>query len=99
MTTTQANKFMRKRANRLLWYSEATGTDLTEWPVVQIGYHDGYLYVLNWDWDFGNNPRPEKYVCAYNVLNICGEVEFETTIGDAEKKMPRLNWRRINPLT
>jgi len=98
MTLNKANKFMQKRSNRLLWYGEATGGRDCDYPVVQIGYHDGFLYVLEWNGDFGDNPRPENYVSAYDVQNIFGEVEFDTTIEDAEKKMPRLNWRRTKPL-
>ena len=98
MNIEDAKTFMKTRANRLQWYGEATGTDTWEYPVVQIGYHDGFLYVLGWNGDFGDNPRPEVYVSAYNVENIYGEVEFDTTIEDAEKKMPRLNWRSKKPL-
>tara|TARA_R100001244_G_C5100998_1_gene118798 strand:+ start:238 stop:543 length:306 start_codon:yes stop_codon:yes gene_type:complete len=95
MNIEDAKTFMKTRANRLQWYGEATGIDISENPVVQIGYHDGFLYVLEW-----NNicERPEDYVSAYNVQNFYGEVEFDTTIEDAEKKMPRLNWRSKKPL-
>ena len=49
MNIEDAKTFMKKRANRLQWYGEATGTDTWEYPVVQIGYHDGFLYVLEWN--------------------------------------------------
>jgi len=96
MKTQDAKTYMKTKANRLLWYSEATGIDISESPVAQIGYHDGFLYVLDW---CGISERPDNFVSAYNVENIYGEVEFDTTIEDAEKKMPKLNWRRKKPLS
>jgi len=96
MKTHDAKTYMKTKANRLLWYGEATGIDISENPVVQIGYHDGFLYVLDWNGICG---RPDNFVCAYNVENIYGEVEFDTTIEDAEEKMPKLNWRKKKPLS
>ena len=98
MKTQDAETYMKTKANRLLWYGEATGIDISENPVVQIGYHDGFLYVLDWDGICG---RPDNFVCAYRILNLrlgVHHLEFDTTIEDAEEKMPKLNWRKKKPL-
>ena len=69
MEIKQANKFMKLKKNRELWYMETTGS--FEKPY-KSKYKDGYLYI----WE----NKGDDYIDIYDTSNIYGEIEDETTI-------------------
>ena len=84
MTLPQAKTFMRKAANRELWFMEATGS--SDHPL-QTAYQEPYLYVQE-EYHEGHY----NDVDVYDVQNICGESEYDVSLDFAIRKFPRLNW-------
>ena len=69
MEKKQANKFMKLKKNRDLWFLEVTGS--FEKPY-KSKYKDGLLYI----WE----KKSYNFIDIYDTSNIYGECEYEETL-------------------